>query len=210
VNWQEHADRLAAQAVHPASRWRPIIASLPRHLFVPRWWEWTAGDRWTLRDGPADRDAWMENAYANRSLVTQVAGRHADHADLDETRSGRPTSSSTMASLVIRMQRPGMGDTGHACDHRPGIRHRYSEVDGVRTAWMVHADGSWARATAHGTDTPIVSQGGPRRLWDIFDELRDYWRSHGYFQLYGGARAKVDSDGVIHLRRGRWEATITE
>ncbi|GLY80569.1 methyltransferase domain-containing protein [Actinoallomurus iriomotensis] len=343
-----------------------------------RWWEWTSGDRWALRDGSADHDAWMENVYANRSLVTQVAGHHADHAELGETRSGRPTSSSTMASLVIRMQRhamlnegmdvlevgtgsgygtatlatrlgdrhvtsidvdeyltkaaaerletiglhpqvtavdatgpvpgthdrivstvavrpipaswltalrpggrlvtslidipviltadktddggaegviewdragymhirtgpdypPGLdeqfarvenadGDEVRAGRYPvinveqawevqamlaitvPGIAHRYNEADGARTAWMVHADGSWARATAHGTDTPVVSQGGPRRLWDIFDELRDYWLNHGYFQVYG-ARVKVAPDGVIHLRRGRWEATITK
>jgi protein-L-isoaspartate O-methyltransferase len=376
VNWEEHAIALAAQTTHPVSRWRPVIASLPRHVFVPRWWEWTSGDQWTLHDGQADRVAWMEKAYENRSLVTQIGSHHADHARPNEIRLGRPTSSSTMASLVVRMLRHGMindgmdvlevgtgsgygtaalavrlGD-GHvtsvdvdeyltkvaaerldaigmhprlttidatgplpatydrivstvavrpipaswlaalrpggrlvtslinipviltadktedggaegviewdragfmhtrtgpgyppgldeqlaAIEHAdgdevwagrypvinvdqawelqsvleitaPGIQHRYEETDGARAARMIHADGSWARATAHGTDTPVVRQGGPRRLWDIFDEVRDDWLDQGYFQLYG-ARVRIEPDGVIHLRRGRWEATI--
>jgi hypothetical protein len=92
---------------------------------------------------------------------------------------------------------------------RPDIEHDYEEsADGQRTAWMAHADGSWARASADGTDDPIVHQGGPRRLWDILDELRGYWLSHGYFQLYG-AKAFITPDGTIYLARGRWKATIT-
>lgn len=91
----------------------------------------------------------------------------------------------------------------------PGIEHYYEETgDGVHTAWMVHADGSWARATAHGTDTPTVHQGGPRRLWDIFDEVRGFWLSHGYFQLYGAQVFIPPEGGKIHLARGGWEATI--
>ncbi|MCO5994475.1 methyltransferase domain-containing protein [Actinoallomurus rhizosphaericola] len=91
----------------------------------------------------------------------------------------------------------------------PGITHYYDETeDGTRTAWMVHADKSWARATAHGTDAPVVHQGGPRRLWDILDELRDYWLSHGYFHLYGAQAFIPPEGGKIHLARGDWQATI--
>lgn len=92
----------------------------------------------------------------------------------------------------------------------PGITHSYQEdQDGTRTAWMAHPDGSWARASAHGTGTPVVHQGGPRRLWDILDELRDYWLGHGYFQLYG-AQVFIPPEGdKIHLVRGNWEATIS-
>ncbi len=91
-----------------------------------------------------------------------------------------------------------------------GIAHRYQEDgDGTRTAWMAHADGSWARATARGTDSPLVHQAGPRRLWDILDEVRDYWLSYGEFPLYG-AQVTIPSEGdVINLKRGRWQATIT-
>ncbi|MGH3375111.1 MAG: protein-L-isoaspartate(D-aspartate) O-methyltransferase, partial [Actinoallomurus sp.] len=92
----------------------------------------------------------------------------------------------------------------------PGIEHYYIEDDdGIRTAWMVHADGSWARATARASERPSVHQGGPRRLWDILDELRDYWLSHGYFQLYGAQVFIPPEGGVIHLKRGDWETAIT-
>lgn len=91
----------------------------------------------------------------------------------------------------------------------PGLEHDYAEDgDGRRTAWIMHPDGSWARAFAKDEHTaPEVWQGGPRRLWDMLDEQRDYWLRHGYLQLYG-ARAYISDDGRIRLVRGRWRATI--
>lgn len=91
----------------------------------------------------------------------------------------------------------------------PGVVHGYGEDDdGTRTALMAHADGSWARAVGHGTDPPTVHQGGPRRLWDILDELRDEWLAQGYFQLFGAQAWIPPEGGVIHLVRGKWKATI--
>ncbi|MGB8198098.1 MAG: hypothetical protein WCF33_00110, partial [Pseudonocardiaceae bacterium] len=86
MDWAPHADRLASEVAHPVSRWRPVIAAIPRHLFVPRWWCWSdAGSRfnsdtWELCDGPAEEDNWARAAYSDRSLVTRVGARHADHA----------------------------------------------------------------------------------------------------------------------------------
>jgi SAM-dependent methyltransferase len=41
----------------------------------------------------------------------------------------------------------------------PGIQHQYQESgDGRRIAWMLHADGSWARASGTGGDQPTVPQ----------------------------------------------------
>jgi len=59
-----------------------------------------------------------------------------------------------------------------------------------------------------GTRRPPSHPGGPRRLWDILDDLRGYWLSHGYFQLYG-ATALIEHDGTIRLRRGKWRGKIT-
>jgi SAM-dependent methyltransferase len=91
----------------------------------------------------------------------------------------------------------------------PGIEHAYHEDgNGRRTAWMLHEDGSWARASAPGEhDAPEVTQGGPRKLWDLLDDQREYWLTHGYLQLYG-AWAFIQEDGVIRLSRGQWRATI--
>lgn len=90
----------------------------------------------------------------------------------------------------------------------PGIQHSYDEdVDGVRTAVMVHADGSWARATGRRGNRPTVHQSGPRRLWDVLDDLRHHWLSHGSLPAYG-AGATVDPDGTLHLTRGTWRTTV--
>ncbi|MBB5967735.1 protein-L-isoaspartate(D-aspartate) O-methyltransferase [Planomonospora venezuelensis] len=80
----------------------------------------------------------------------------------------------------------------------PGIAHHYEEDDGMRTAWMAHADGSWARARACGGELPLVHQAGPRRLWDLLEEVRRDWLLTGRIPLYG-AKARVDPAGTIHL-----------
>lgn len=90
----------------------------------------------------------------------------------------------------------------------PGVRHSYSEdEDGVRTAVMTHADGSWARAAGHRGERPTVHQAGPRRLWDTLDEIRHAWLSDGSLPAYG-ARVAIDPDGTLHLSRGSWRTTI--
>ncbi|MEU8378270.1 methyltransferase domain-containing protein [Streptosporangium sp. NPDC048865] len=89
----------------------------------------------------------------------------------------------------------------------PDIEHHHEQDGETRTAVMVHADGSWARATSTGRGLPIIHQSGPRRLWDLLDEVRDYWLQHGELPLHA-ARVHISPDGVITLRRGRWTATI--
>ncbi|MQA87476.1 MAG: protein-L-isoaspartate(D-aspartate) O-methyltransferase [Streptosporangiales bacterium] len=381
MNWETHAEELAEQITNQGSRWRAPVAATPRHLLVPRWWDWPGEGKCELRDGPADERAWIRAAYSDETLVTSVGGLHADHAQPGDVPSGLPTSSSTLPSLAVRMYRhaqlydgaevldvgtgsgygcallcarlsdqqvtsidvdsylteaagerldaiglhprlvtcnatgplpgvydrivsmvsmptvppswlaalrpggrlvtviagtsviitanktrdedgsvyaegrverdwamfmrarsgpnypPGLEDMftvardrdgEHVSQGRypivkvtdawelmsvlevtaPGIQHNYEESeDGRRTAWMVHRDGSWARATAIGYDPPIVHQGGPRRLWDLLDKLRDYWLRHGYFQLHG-AKVFITPSGKIHLARGDWRATI--
>lgn len=111
VDWAPHADRLASEVAHPVSRWRPVIAAIPRHLFVPRWWCWSdAGsgfhpDTWELCDGPAEEDNWARAAYSDRSLVTRVGARHADHAGPHDRPQGMPTSSATLPGLLVQMLR---------------------------------------------------------------------------------------------------------
>jgi protein-L-isoaspartate O-methyltransferase len=374
MDWQPRARALARAVTDPHSRWHLPLAATPRHVFVPRWWE----DR-RLADGPADEERWAEAAYRDQTLVTAIGGLHADHAGPGDRPRGRPTSSSTLPSLVVRMYRharlydgadildvgtgsgygcallaarfgdasvtsidvdpylskaagerlaaiglgprlvtgdaeeplpgefdrivsmmsvpvvpgswmdalrpggrlvtvlagtmiiitatkgddgwatgqvewdragfmaarsgpdypPGDDDVFKAAEHAdgdhtgpgrypvldvseswellsvlevtaPGIRHRYREDgDGTRTAWMTHPDGSWARAAAAGSEAPVVHQGGPRRLWDILDGLREEWLGHGYFQLYGAQVFIPPKGGKVHLARGNWKATIS-
>ncbi len=90
----------------------------------------------------------------------------------------------------------------------PGIQHRYQRgPDGRHTAIMTHPDGSWARATAIGVGLPTVHQGGPRRLWDVADAVRDQWAQRGWTPWLG-ARARILDDGSIRLARGDWTVTI--
>jgi len=91
----------------------------------------------------------------------------------------------------------------------PGVEHHYRCSDtGQRTASMVHPDGSWAVATAEGLESPTVRQGGPRRLWDILDEIRDRWLAAGCEFPIRGARVAIDPDGTCTLTRGTWKATV--
>jgi protein-L-isoaspartate O-methyltransferase len=383
VNWRSHAERLANAVTHPVSRWRPAIAAVPRHLFVPRWWAWSASSTggqegaWDLHDGPVDPTEWLRVAYRDRSLVTQVGSLHADHASPGSRPSGPPTSAATLPSLVVQMlrharitddalvldvgtgsgygcavlcersgyrqvtsvdvdgyltkaaaerldgvglhplvvtcdatgplpgnydrivstvgvrpipaswlaglrsggrlvttiagttlivtadktadggaagriewERAGFVHTRLGADYppgvpeglgavrdaegadisvgrypvlnviqawelhsmlgivAPGITHHYEEsADGRRTAWMLHPDGSWARAMSPDGGQPTVHQSGPRRLWDILDDIRYAWLREGSLPIYG-AQVTITPDGTMQLRRGSWHTVI--
>ncbi|MEW1655616.1 methyltransferase domain-containing protein [Streptomyces sp. NPDC093707] len=378
MTWQHHAEDLARKVTHSASRWREPIATTPRHLFVPRWWK-SSDQGWSL-SSPADTDEHLRATYADTSLVTRVGPHHADHAKSDDHPHGRPTSSSTLPSLVVNMHRhayldpadsllyigtgtgygtalachylvspeqvtsvdvdpylvesardrlgeaglrprietvdatgslpvtpgsvnrivamvsvqripaswldalcvggrlvttiagtsllvtaeknpdgtasgrvewdrAGFMQTRHGSDYppgldtllaiaeqqdgesvttgsypvvdvaqawdldsmlgltAPGIVHRYHQNGEQRTAIMAHADGSWARATAQGADRPTVHQGGPRRLWDLLDEVRVYWLTHGELPVRG-ARVLINARRTV-LARGGWHVKLT-
>lgn len=90
----------------------------------------------------------------------------------------------------------------------PGIEYRWDQDDKTRTVWLLHPDGSWARATADGyLDSPEVHQGGPRPLWDELERIRHRLNREGGLPVYG-ARARIAPDGTIRLKRGQWTATI--
>ncbi|PJJ02487.1 protein-L-isoaspartate O-methyltransferase [Streptomyces sp. 2333.5] len=377
MDWKKHAERLAAETVHPSSRWAACLAATPRHVFVPRWWM-RGEEGWELCDGPADERAWREAAYSNRTLVTRVGPLHADDAEPGTVPEGLPTSSSTLPSLVIDMYRhamltdecdvlvttgtgygtalacrrlgdkhvtsidvdpvlvksagdrlesiglhpqmavcditdplPGTYDrivatvsvrpipvswlaalrpggrlvttiahtglivtadktedggafgriepdmagfmaTRHGVDYEPtgtgevyehakraegegvsrgrypvlyvpdawdvwsmlelavpGIDHRTMDhADGeTRTVWLLHPDGSWARAEGRRTDPPTVHQSGPRRLWDELERIRHRLNTEGSLPVYG-AMVRIYPDGTTCLKRGDWTATV--
>ncbi|MEE1929253.1 methyltransferase domain-containing protein [Streptomyces sp. TRM 70351] len=89
----------------------------------------------------------------------------------------------------------------------PGVETHYEELGDRRTAWLFHPDGSWARASAEWTDPPEVHQSGPRRLWDALERIRNRLNTEGALPLYG-AHARITPDGVVHLSRGKWHASI--
>ncbi|MCC3766323.1 methyltransferase domain-containing protein [Streptomyces sp. UNOC14_S4] len=90
----------------------------------------------------------------------------------------------------------------------PGVQTYYRQDGEQRTAWLLHQDGSWARATARFIDPPDVHQGGPRQLWDVLERIRHRQNTEGGLPLHG-SRVEITPDGACHLSRGRWTATIS-
>ncbi|MFI5687380.1 methyltransferase domain-containing protein [Streptomyces sp. NPDC051636] len=89
----------------------------------------------------------------------------------------------------------------------PGVELGYETSGRQRTAYLVHPDGSWARASAEWTDPPEVHQSGPQRLWDALERIRNRLNAEGALPLLG-ARVRITPDGVCHLSRGRWRASV--
>ncbi|GHJ30710.1 protein-L-isoaspartate O-methyltransferase [Streptomyces hygroscopicus subsp. sporocinereus] len=87
----------------------------------------------------------------------------------------------------------------------PGVETFHEERGGERTAWLVHPDGSWARASATWIDPPMVHQGGPRRLWTALERIRHRLNAEGGLPVYG-SRVQITPDGVCHFSRGKWSA----
>ncbi|MFF4508926.1 methyltransferase domain-containing protein [Streptomyces sp. NPDC001401] len=375
MNWQPHAAALATSVTHHTSRWRGAIASVPRHQFVPNWWQRTE-DGWTLRRGSDDTSTWLAAGYQDTSLITRVGPLHADRAQPDDRPQGLPTSSATLPSLLVRMfqhacladscelldvgtgsgygaalaarrlgdhrvtsidvdpylvdaarrrlenvqlrphvvvadatgelpgaydrivatvgvrpipagwlgalrpngrlvttiggtslivtadkrgdgsavgrvewdragfmrtragedfqpQPDGLVDTALTAEGEeitagpypvidieqawdlasmlditvPRILYGYEETGERRTTWLAHEDGSWARATAPGSDGPTVHQSGPQRLWGVLDEIRAYWLQHGELPLRG-ANVLITPDGKTLLARGKWSVLL--
>jgi protein-L-isoaspartate O-methyltransferase len=376
MDWQSHAQSLAAQIVRPESRWYEPLATTPRHALVPRWWDNVNG-RWELRNSTTDPAGWLRTVYSDRTLVTRVGPLHVDDAVPGTVTAGLPTSSSTLPGLVVQMYRhaviaddsevlvttgsgygtalacrrlgdmrvtsididpglvakarerldalglhphtavcditgplPGQYDrivstvsvrpipeswlsalrpggrlvttiagtgliltadktedggavgriapdpagfmrTRHGDDYDhateaevwekaqhtdgdevsisrypllyvpdsweimsmleleiPGIYHRTMQDGEAQTVWMLHPDGSWARATATGfLDSPVVHQGGPRRLWDALEKVRNRLNREGALPVYG-ARVTISPDGATTLSRGAWSVSL--
>lgn len=195
MNWQERAVGLAARIAPAGSRWRPAIASVPRHLLIPRWFDPAEGK---IEHYPASFMAARHGQeYIHRNdgtldLIRHADGEHVSHSCYPVVDPTYGAELDTMLSIT-----------------QPGIMYDYSRdhESGVATAWMVHPDGSWARASGKKDEPATVHQSGPRRLWDALDKIRHDWINSGWLPVHG-ARARIDPDGTCHLRHGPWQATI--
>ncbi|MFE9608043.1 hypothetical protein [Streptomyces sp. NPDC006012] len=211
MDWKPYAQRLAAEVTPSVSRWRAAVATTPRHVFVPRWWEPAGGGVWALRDGPADKEAdggargvveWDRAGFmSTRTGVDyppgegELFGAVRDHEGEQVTEGRYPVLNVAEAWDVRAMLELAV----------PGVETHYEERGEQRTAWLVHTDGSWARASATWIDPPTVHQSGPRRLWTALERIRHRLNTEGGLPIYG-SRVHITPDGVCHFTRGQWSA----
>ncbi|MFJ3650730.1 methyltransferase domain-containing protein [Streptomyces murinus] len=104
--------RLAAAVPMDDPAWRAALESVPRELFVGDGLFRFDGRHWTpLHRDRTDPAEWLRLVHQDTTWVTQVDGIAA--ADATGPVTGRPTSSSTLPSLIVRMldlARIGDGD----------------------------------------------------------------------------------------------------
>lgn len=166
------ADRLERDGHLRSAAWRSAVETVPRHEFVRAYFRWSRGPQgtmWTpVVPGRNDADAWLEEAYTDNTLVTQLDG-HVHPSDVDVPVQGNPTSSSTLPSLVVRMLQdldPQDGDrvmevgtgTGYSTSllcERLGSKHVTSiEVD------TAAAQSARAAITAAGYEPALINGDG--------------------------------------------------
>jgi protein-L-isoaspartate O-methyltransferase len=105
VAWSEVALTFASKVTKDAPQWHQAVASTPRHVLVPSWWERRpmSAEEWDLIRFAHDDPGWLTAVYTDRTLVTRVGTQHADHAEPKTKGFGEPTSSSTIPSLIVSM-----------------------------------------------------------------------------------------------------------
>lgn len=91
----------------------------------------------------------------------------------------------------------------------PGVQVRtQTGDDGERLFWLLHRDGSWARARERGDTVPTVHQAGPRRLWDELEQAEARWICAGRFDPRE-LRARFTPDGgTLTTPSGAWTVTL--
>ncbi|UNZ21935.1 methyltransferase domain-containing protein [Streptomyces sp. 891-h] len=106
------ADQLTAAGATRSRRWEDAFGSVPRHLFVPRWYEQETDERgiavWRERRAADDLAA----VYRDQTLVTALDPATAEQVD-DTAWTGIPTSSSTLPRLMAGMLEDLAVEDGH-------------------------------------------------------------------------------------------------
>jgi protein-L-isoaspartate O-methyltransferase len=151
------ADKLAVAGAIRTRPWVDAFANVPRHLFVPRWYEQETNDKniavWRERR-PTDDD--LAAAYRDETLVTALDPTSTEQVD-ETAWTGVPTSSSTLPSLMAGMLEDLAVEDGH----------RVLEVGtgtGYNAALLSHRLGEHL---VHSVDVdPVLVEAARRRLSD--------------------------------------------
>lgn len=96
-------------------QWAEAFSAVPRHVFVPAWYEQWTNDKgiavWRLRHAAAHDDQ-LAAAYRDETLVTALDPNTAEQVD-ESAWTGVPTSSSTLPSLMAGMLEDLGVEDGH-------------------------------------------------------------------------------------------------
>ena len=93
---------LAAAVPVEDPAWRAALEAVPRELFLDETVFRPSGTRWEpVRRHTIGDDAWLRLVYRDTTWVTQIDGIAA--TDTPGPLTGRPTSSGTLPSLIVRM-----------------------------------------------------------------------------------------------------------
>ncbi|MFI8307213.1 ATP-grasp peptide maturase system methyltransferase [Streptomyces sp. NPDC085927] len=96
------AGELSEQGLLTDPAWRAAVEAVPRELFLGDAVFRSDGTQWEpVRREQLGDDEWFRMVHSNTTWVTQVDGTGA--RDAPGPLAGRPTSSSTLPSLVVRM-----------------------------------------------------------------------------------------------------------
>lgn len=91
----------------------------------------------------------------------------------------------------------------------PGVQVRTQTTeDGERLFWLLHRDGSWARASQRGDALPTVHQVGPRRLWDELEQAEARWNETGRFDPRELRAPFTPDGGTLTTADGAWAVTL--
>ncbi|MFI2426216.1 ATP-grasp peptide maturase system methyltransferase [Streptomyces sp. NPDC018955] len=99
---QNLAHELSARGLLTDPAWRAAVEAVPRELFLDDAVFRPHGTRWEpVHREHLDEDEWLRMVHSDTTWVTQVDGTGAREAVTPVA--GRPTSSGTLPSLVVRM-----------------------------------------------------------------------------------------------------------
>lgn len=173
-DWTVRAQRLVEKLVADddlhSPQWKAAVSAVPRHEFIPRYYRQDTSTRpatWQLvdPDDPAERHAWLDLVYADKTLVTAVADYSGRGVQI-------PVSSSSKPDLMVRMLEEldvadgmrvleigtGTGYNAALLSHRLGAENVFS-VD-VDPGLIAAASPRLARLGYHPTLAAVDGAGG--------------------------------------------------
>jgi methyltransferase of ATP-grasp peptide maturase system len=198
------AERLAKNGVLDDPAWRAAFESVPRHVFVPRFYRQRPDGEWSATT--AEDDGWLDAVYSDEPLVTALA-EIASGSRVTVSSSSKPALMARMLAALdvhdgMKVLEIGTGTGYNAAllAHRLGGEHvfsvdigadlvetareRLAELGYAPTLAAVHGAGGWPEHAPY--DRIIGTLSVPSVPWAWAEQLRD------------GGRVLIDVKRGIH------------